>query len=315
MSDFLHCEVGVPQGSNLGPLFFLLFVNDLPSVLDCDSEQYADDSSLSATGENIVEISTTLTESCQVVSNWMLSNQLKLNPDKTHVMTLGTAQRLLQPGNKVNVVMDDIILEEDPQKFETILGCCIQPDLKWHKQISELMAKLKRRLAGLAHIKFILPFSTRKIISEGIFNSVLVYCLPLFGGCDVQELKDLQTLQNKAARIVTHSALRTHSKDMFNRLGWLTVKQLVTYHTLLTVYRVRQTKEPEYLSSILCKDSRFGKIIVPNTRLTLTQKSFTTRGACNWNSLPPEIRKLDTLSCFKQEVKKWIKLNVPRFVD
>ena len=314
-SEFLPCEVGVPQGSNLGPLFFLLFVNDLPSVLDCETDMYADDSSLSATGESIGAISTTLTESCQAVSTWMLSNQLKLNPDKTHIMTLGTSQRLLQPGNKVSVVMDDIILEEDPQKFETILGCCIQPDLKWHKQISELQHKLKKRLAGLAHIKFILPFSTRKVISEGMFNSVLVYCLPLFGGCDVQEIKDLQTLQNKAARIVTHSPLRAHRKDMYNKLGWLTVKQLVIYHTLLTVYRVRQAKEPEYLSSILSNDSRLGKIIVPNTKLTLTQKSFTTRGACNWNSLPLEIRKIDTLSCFKQEVKKWIKSYVPRFVD
>ena len=148
-----------------------------------------------------------------------------------------------------------------------------------------------------------------------MFNSVLVYCLPLFGGCDVQEIKDLQTLQNKAARIVTHSPLRAHRKDMYNKLGWLTVKQLVIYHTLLTVYRVRQAKEPEYLSSILCNDNRLEKIIVPNIRLTLTQKSFTTRGACNWNSLPLEIRKIETISCFKQEVKKWIKSYVPRFVD
>ena len=132
MSNFLPCEVGVPQGSNLGPLFFLLFVNDLPFVLDCDTEMYADDSSLSDTGESIGAISRSLTESCQAVTDWMLSNQLKLNADKTHIMTLGTAQRLLQPGNKVSVVMDNITLEEDPQKFETILGCCIQV-FKWHK--------------------------------------------------------------------------------------------------------------------------------------------------------------------------------------
>ena len=226
MSDFLHCEVGVPQGSNLGPLFFLLFVNDLPFVLDIPMEQYADDSTLTETGESIDYISEKLTESCQVVSNWMLSNRLQLNAGKTHVLTLGTAQRLQQPGNKVTVIMDNLVLQEDPMMSETLLGCLIQTDLKWHKHIVELQGKLKKRLAGLAHIEFILPLSTRKMVSEGMFNSVLVYCLPLFGGCDVQEMKDLQVLQNKAARIVTHSPLRVHREHMYNKLDWLTIGHL-----------------------------------------------------------------------------------------
>ena len=93
------------------------------------------------------------------------------------------------------------------------------------------------------------------------------------------------------------------------------MRQLVIYHTLLTVYRVRATKEPEYLSKILCNESRFGKIIIQNTKLTLTQRSFTTRGASNWNSLPERIRKLETLSNFKDEIKCWIKKEVSRFLD
>ena len=115
MSGFLHCEVGVPQGSNLGPLFFILFVNDLPFVLDCDMEQYADDSTLSATGPDIQSIDAKLNQNCQLVSNWMKSNQLKLNAAKTHILTLGTLQRISKPGNKVTVTMDGITLEEDKE--------------------------------------------------------------------------------------------------------------------------------------------------------------------------------------------------------
>ena len=142
-----------------------------------------------------------------------------MNADKTHILTLGTDRRLQIPGNEVSVVMDGITLEEDPKKSETLLGCQIQPDLNWHDQIKELKSKLKKRLVGLSHIKFVLPFNTRRIVSEGMFNSVLVYCLPLFGGCDVQEIKDLQVLQNKAARIVTYFPLCRLTKKIFDELG------------------------------------------------------------------------------------------------
>ena len=100
------------------------------------------------------------------------STGLKLNADKTHILTLGTQERLRIPGNKAAVTMDGFVLEESEEKFETLLGCSIEPNLKWHKQIRELLAKLKKRLAGLAHVKFILPYNLRKVVSEGLFNSV-----------------------------------------------------------------------------------------------------------------------------------------------
>ena len=104
------------------------------------------------------------------VTNWMEENQLKLNADKTHILTLGTDQRLSMPGNKVTVTMDGVALEESEEQYETLLGCCIEPNLKWKIQILELQKKLKKRIAGLSHLKFILPYNLRKLVSEGMFN-------------------------------------------------------------------------------------------------------------------------------------------------
>ena len=70
-----------------------------------------------------------------------------------------------------------------------------------------------------------------KTITQGIFNSVLVYCLPLFGGCSKGQLGDLQVLQNKAADIVTRSPPRTARNTMFDQLDWLTVNQLIANHS------------------------------------------------------------------------------------
>ena len=113
LSDFLHCEVGVPQGSDLGPLFFLIFFNDLPATLDSPVDNYADDTTVTATAKNVEEINIKLSEDCSKVSDWMRSNKLKLNPGKTHIMTVGTRERIRNLPEKVKVEMDSILLVED----------------------------------------------------------------------------------------------------------------------------------------------------------------------------------------------------------
>ena len=72
---------------------------------------------------------------------------------------------------------------------ELLLGCHLQTNLKWQKQLQYLLDKLKKRLVGLTSMKYIVRFNTRKTLTLGMFNSVLVYCLPLFGGCDVGDIK------------------------------------------------------------------------------------------------------------------------------
>ena len=208
-SSFLPCNVGVPQGSNLGPLFFLIFYNDLPFNLDCEIEAYADDSTMSFSEKNTKTISETLTRNCAKVSTWMRQNRFKLNAEKTHVLTVGTYARVDNLENKVEVEMDSITVHEGDERCEKLLGVIIEYNLKWHKTIAELRVKLKSRLAGLLKLRYVVPYNYLKIITQGIFNSILIYCLPLYGGCDRADLESLQVLQNKAAQIVTKSPPRS----------------------------------------------------------------------------------------------------------
>ena len=313
-SDFVSNSIGVPQGSNLGPLFFLIYYSDLLYLLDCDVEVYADDSTMSTTGTSVGEIGGKLTTNCEKVVSWMSSNQLKLNADKTHVLEVGTQQRL-NITEDIVVKMDGVTLVESEEKCELLLGVQIQANLKWNTHIKTLIVKLKKRIAGLMKLKFLVPYLVRKTICQGIFNSVLVYCLLLFAGCNVIELKDLQLLQNKAAQIVTHSAPRTSRNLMFSELGWMTVNQLVAYHTLVTVFKIRKCGEPEYLASSLQNDGSTGKIIIPNPKLTLVKKSFSYRGATDWNMLPASVRSASKIGAFKHGARKWVFETVPRFLD
>ena len=148
---------------------------------------------------------------------------------------MGTSARVDNLETKVEVEMDNIAVNEDDERCEKLLGVNIEYNLKWLKIIAELRLKLKSRLAGLLIIsnRYVVLYSYLKIITHGIFNSILVYCLPLYGGCDKADLESLQVLQNKAAQIVTKSPPRSERRVMYDRLYWLTVNQLVAYHTSL----------------------------------------------------------------------------------
>ena len=239
-SNYLPCDVGVLQGSILGPLIFLLFINDLSYEVSSDLQQYADDTTISESSDDVDTLSLKLTENCVMVSLWMSQNQFKLNPDKTHVLLLGTQRRLQLTEESLSVYMDGIELRESDTHCETILGCVIQKNLKWTNQIERLKGSLKKRLAGVYNLRGALPYQTLKTISEGWFQSVLLYCLPLFGGCDKGEIQDLQIIQNKVARLVTGSNLRRNRCDIFEQLKWFTVNQLIIYQTLLTVFRIKK---------------------------------------------------------------------------
>ena len=230
-------------------------------------------------------------------------------------MTAGTSARLHLQEAKVVVEMDGCLLEESEEKFETLLGCQIEPTLKWHKQVEELLKKLKKRLTALENLRRIIPFNLKKRITEGIFTSVLAYCLPVFGGCDMFEMEALQVMQNKAARLVTGSQQRTSRKEIFAQVEWMTVNQLIFYHSALSTFRIKQSKEPEYLYNIMCRTNRAERIIIPNTSLTLAKKSYCFRGASQWNSLPNGIRNTSRIGAFKFQLRKWIHQNVAQFVD
>ena len=115
--------------------------------------------------------------------------------------------------------MGGVLLKESHDHFEILLGCQIEPHLKWYKHVDNLLSRVQQRLSALENLSSMVPLGIKRKIVEGIFNSVLIYCLPVFGGCTKGEIDSLQKMQNKAARLVVNKGWRTPRKELFAEVG------------------------------------------------------------------------------------------------
>ena len=195
-------------------------------------------------------------------SDYMNSNKLKLNNDKTHLLVMTTSKNrrnnpteieLTTSNEEINTEdslsnMDTII---QPSASEKLLGVQIHEDLKWAEYImhdeKSLIKQLTTRLNALILIYSCASFKTRLMIANGLFMSKLIYLIPLWSGCEKYLLKALQIIQNKAARLVTRSGYRTPIKTLLTQCGWLSIQQLACYHSLVLYYKILQSHSPQYL--------------------------------------------------------------------
>ena len=136
--------------------------------------------------------------------------------------------------------------------------------------------------------------------------------MPSRGKGDIESLKKMQ---NKAARLVVNKGWRTPRKELFAEVGWMTVKQLLVYHTALCTFRIRESKEPEYLHAFMSRTNRLNRIIIPHTNLSLMRSSYCYRGALEWNNLPDALRSCQSMKKFKSLLKGWIYENIPQFEE
>ena len=193
-------------------------------------------------------------------------------------------------------------------------------DLKWAEHVLDgdesLVRCLTTRLNGLKIIGKVAPFKTKKMLADGIFMSKVIYLIPLWGGCEKYLIRSLQVIQNKAARAVTKLDWSTSSHVLLSQCGWLSVHQLVVYHTVVLVHKVLLSGTPKHLFNLFNEDYNVKtrlddqKLLKPEQtkapKNDLAMDSFR-----DYNLLPLAIRSTSPILKFKRLVKTWISENIP----
>ena len=224
---FLTC--GIPQGTILGPLLFIIYINDLPNCLsNAEPRMYADDTHISFASNNIENINTTLNVDLARVEKWLTAHKLTLNASKTEFMLIGSRQRLSTFHNPPSLMINGAPITRVTST--KCLGVHIDQTLSWNVHVENLCKKIASGIGALKRVRSFVPHETLRSIFMSLVQPHFDYCNSVWGCCGKTLASKLQKLQNRAARILTYSNYDANADNLIKKLGWIKLDSQRTIH-------------------------------------------------------------------------------------
>ena len=245
MSDLRAVSCGVPQGSNLGPLLFLIYINDLPSCLNAASPRmFADDTNISFAAPTLSELENVLNREVRNVNLWLKVNKLSLNIAKTECMVIGSRQRLnVNTDGNINIAINDQPIKK-VKETET-LGMVIDQHLAWSKHVDEKSKKVSSAIGALKRVRPFITIDVANKIYKAIIQPDIDYCSTVWDGLGSTLLDKIQKLQNRAARVVTQSNYYTSASSLLEELGWDKVSTRWKKQKAILMFKTLNNRAPE----------------------------------------------------------------------
>ena len=201
MSGYREITSGVPQGSILGPLPFILYMNDVPAFIpNAKIRMYADDTNLDQRIDDVNEIKQQLNPEFRKLCEWLEINKLILNFMKTEFLLFGNQSQLRSFDYLVGIrIKGRVIRRENSTKY---LGTILYEGLKWDEHVSYISSKILRNINVIKRVRTFLPKETLDTLYKTLAEPHFRYCNIVWGRCNQIQLNKLQQLQNRAARAV-----------------------------------------------------------------------------------------------------------------
>ena len=311
LSSSKSINFGVPQGSILGPLLFLIYVNDLPKYMNyCLLVKYADDTQILLTG-NINEIEN-ITRRAEIIldkaKRYFNFNGLLLNEKKTQCIFFGAGQYIRRIPDSTKIIFNNN--ELSPLKHVKNLGVHMDCCMTFDTHMNAVNNKLMGTLIFLNRLTNRFDQNCRIMIVQSLILSVLNYGLKVWGSASKSTLYKAQKLQNFAGKVAVGGARRRdHASPILERLNWLRIDKKYIYELCIFIFKIKLREVPEWLFEFPTASELRGaamitrqnhKLFIPHTRTKNGARNLYVEGPRLWNSLPDNMINCRSLPSFKK---------------
>ena len=311
LSENKNIKHGVPQGSVLGPLLFLLYINNLPNASTIIKfHLFADDTSLSYSNNNIDHLDEIVNCELLKISNWLITNKLTLHTNKLNVMNIKPRQRKLSKNVKLKI-NDEVLHESECVKY---LGALIDKNLTWMEHIQYINTKVSKNTGILAKLRHFTLQGTLRTIYNAFISPFIKYCTINWGGACATTLDPLHKRLKRAARIIFFEKQIAHSRLLFKNLNSLNLNDTYNLDCAKFMFDISKGHCDDLFNNYfqLSKDrhktqtrqATSGKFSFSKTRTKYNHSYITTSGVKIWNSIHFQMRNSPTKQLFAKHYKQ-----------
>ena len=306
MSSFKSTNAGVPQGSVLGPMLFLVYVNDISESLLSLTRLFADDSSLFYSASNIQDIEGIINYDLQVLISWAKQWLINFNPQKTEALLFTLKQIERFP----NLIFNNIPIQfVEAHKH---LGMTLSNNGLWHNHIDNILTSAAKIVGIMRKFKFTFTRISLNRIFFSYVIPVLEYSSVVWDGCSLQDSNALDKLQTEAARIVTGLTRSVSLKKLYRECEWISLAERREQQKIIFMFKTMNGFVPPYISDLIPPVIREvtnyplrnqNNITTPFCRTKILRYSCIPSSISLWNSLDESLRNSLFLNSFKYRLK------------